>query len=129
MGRVIGIVLVVALLAFGGYKILGGRVDRTNADAVGAAFLKALKKEDLSRAKKYILPDQADAWEANAKGKLSNMRTNAMGMFRDAIPDEPTFTDAPAVKGSTDKAMKAGETIITMRQQDGDWYVTSCSQP
>jgi hypothetical protein len=129
MGRILAIVVVVLILAFGAYKIFSSSVDHTDADAVGKAFLQHLEKEQLGKASKYVLPEQAEAWEADARSKLSNMRTNAMTIFREAIPDEPTFVTVPAPKGSTDVAKKAGETVITMRQVDGKWYVTSCSQP
>lgn len=131
MGRIIGIVLIAALLGFGAYKIFSSSVDRSNSDEVGKAFLKALKKEDLSRAKKYVLEDSADSWAAAAKDKLSGMKSNGMDIFRAAIPDEPTFTTVPSAKGApaTDKTVKAGETTVTMRQVDGKWYVVSCNQP
>ena len=134
MGKIVGIVLVVALLGFGAYKIFMSGVDRSNPDAVGAAFLQALEKEDLGRAKKYFLPEQADAWEASTKTTLGQMKTNGMTIFRDAIPDEPTFTAVPTDKlrkGSvtTDKWMKSGDAVISMREVEGDWYVTHCSVP
>jgi hypothetical protein len=129
MGKIIGIVLVAALLIFGGYKIFASSVDRTNRDEVAAAFLKNLKKEEVGKAKKYVLPAEADAWEAAAKTAIGQMRSNATASFKGAIPDEPVFSPVPAPKGSTDTWIKAGETTLAMRQVDGEWFVTKSSQP
>jgi Tfp pilus assembly protein PilE len=129
MGRIIGIVLVVALLGFGAYKIFSSSVDRTNRDEVGAAFLKALKKEEVGKAKKYYIPAEADAWETATKATIGQMRSNATAAFKGAIPDEPTFGPAPTPKGSTDQWIKAGDTTLGMRQIDGEWYVSKSSQP
>ena len=134
MGRIIGIVLVVALMGFGIYKIAASSVDRKDRDAVGKAFLKQLKKEELSKAKKYYVPAEADAWQTQAADTLLGMKTNAMNSFRDAIPDEPVFAVVPAAKlpkgtNMSDTWLQAGDTILGMRQVDGDWCVSKSSQP
>ncbi len=134
MGRIIGIIVVVALLGFGAYKIFSSSVDRKDRDAVGKAFLQALKKEDVGRAKKYYVPTEADAWETETSSKLSSMRSNAMQFFHDAIPDQPTFTTVPPAKlpkgtNMSDTWVQAGDTTLGMRQIDGEWCVSKCSQP
>ena len=134
MGRIVGIVLVLALLGFGGYQIFSARVDRKDRDAVGKAFLQQLKKEQVGKAKKYYVPADADAWETATNEKLLGMKTNAMGTFRDSIPDEPAYSVVPANKlpkgtNAGDTWLMAGDTTIGMRQVDGDWCVSKCSQP
>jgi hypothetical protein len=131
MTKILGIAVVALLLVFAGYKILSGRVDSGNPDEVGAAFLKALKIENVSRAKKYYLPAEADAWETAANLAIYQMKSNATASFKGAIPDEPVFKPAPTPKGAPagDKWMIAGETTLAMRQVDGKWYVAKSSQP
>jgi hypothetical protein len=134
MGRIVGIVLVMALLGFGIYKIAASSVDRKDRDAVGKAFLQQLKKEELGKARKYYIPAEADAWETATHDKLLAMKTNAMAAFRDSIPDEPTFAVVPTnklPKGTTggDTWVQAGDTVLGMRQIDGDWYVSKSNQP
>ena len=134
MGRIVAIIAVTLLLGFGAYKIFASSVDRKDQNAVGKAFLKQLKKEEVSKAAKYYVPAEAEAWEAEAKGKLFQMKSNAMGMFRDAIPDEPTFAAVPANKlpkpvKAGDTYIQAGDTMLGMRQIDGDWYVSSSTVP
>ncbi len=125
MSRILGIIVILGLLVLAVYKIAKSHVDFSDPKSVSTAFLKALKTEDLSRAKGYYLPDQADAWETKTHDKLFAMQSNASKNFKESIPDEPQFTVVPSEKGSTDTTYKTGEILISLRQVDGkSWYVS-----
>ena len=124
MGRILAIVVVVGLMLFGGYKIFAGRVDSTDPKSVAAEFLKSLKSENISRAKKYYLPDKADAWQTATEKTLYQMKSNESQRFKDSIPDQPEFTPGTPVKGSNDTILKTGEVEVGLREMDGKWYVS-----
>ncbi len=130
MQKLVGIIAVVLLLAYAGYKIFSGRIDWADPNSVATAFLSKLKSEDTDAAKKYYLPDQADAWADTTHEKLYRMKSNESAAFKNSIPDKPEFTAAPAPIAapgkakSTDKFLKTGEVVIGLRQVSDKWYVS-----
>lgn len=124
MTRLIGIIVVSALILFGGYKIFSNKVSWDDPKSVGTAFLKAVKAENFDRAKKYYVPAEADAWAEQMTETLRNMKSNAHETFQNSIPDKPEFVSVPSPKGSTDTTFKAGDVTLGMRQIEGNWYVS-----
>ena len=131
MGRIITIVVIVGLMLFGGYKIFSGRVNWEDPKSVAAAFLGKLKSEDTDAAKKYYLPDKADAWADATHDKLYKMKSNENAGFKESIPDEPVFTPISAPKAipgkpaSTDTFLQTGGVTVGLRQIEGKWYVST----
>ncbi len=130
MQKLVAIIAVSLLMVFGVYKIISGRVDWSDPNSVATAFLAKLKSEDTDAAKKYYLPDQADAWAEVTHEKLYRMKSNESAGFKNSIPDKPTFSPAPTPivapgkPKSTDKYMKAGDVVVGMRQIGNNWYVS-----
>jgi hypothetical protein len=97
------------------------KVDRGDAVQVATAFAKELKSGNNSKAAKFFLPDQAEAWEES----VTYMKSGARDRFRERVPAEPAFaapvTSAAGVTTvtSADKAY-----ALEMKQLDGKWYVT-----
>ena len=112
------IVIPLAVLIVG-YQLLT-KVDHKDPIAVATAFTKNLKAGDNSKAAKYYVPDQAEAWEES----VTYMKSGARDRFRERIPAEPGFsapvTTAAGVTtiSSADKAYS-----LEMKQVDGKWYV------
>lgn len=130
MQKIIGIVAVLLLLVFAGYKIFIGRVNWEDPNSVAAAFLAKLKSEDTDAAKKYYLPDQADTWADATHEKLYRMKSNENAGFKESIPDKPVFTPAPTPKAvpgkpaSGDKFLQTGGVTVGLRQIGDKWYVS-----
>ena len=96
------------------------KVDRTDAVQVATAFTKNLKSGDASKAAKYYVPEQADAWEES----VTYMKSGARDRFRERIPAEPAFSapvTTPAGVTTISSADKAY--ALEMKQVDGKWYV------
>ena len=113
------LIAVPVILLFVAYQWMT-KVDRTDAIQVATAFTKNLKSGDASKAAKYYLPEQAEAWEES----VTYMKSGARERFRERIPADPSFT-APVTTAagvttisSTDKSY-----ALEMKQIDGKWYV------
>ena len=96
------------------------KVDRTDAVQVATAFTKNLKSGDNSKAAKFFVPEQAEAWEES----VTYMKSGARERFRERIPAEPGFT-APVTdtKGVTTVSSADKAYALEMKQIDGKWYV------
>ncbi len=119
---VIGVVALVAVL--GVWRFVAGRVDRTDANAVGTAFLSALKGNDLDKASGFWVPDGSEAWLTSASTKVEQMQSGTHERFFEDIPKRPAFvstrkTGAPA----NEQTLTSGGTSVDVRQIDGKWYV------
>lgn len=96
------------------------KVDRSDPIQVATAFTKNLKSGDVSKAAKYFVPTEAEAWEESA----TYMKSGARERFQERIPADPAFsapvTTAAGVTtiSSADKAY-----ALEMKQIDGKWYV------
>ena len=96
------------------------RVDHGNATEVATAFTKHLKAGESSKAAKYYLPDQAEAWEQS----VTNMKTGARERFRERIPGEPAFTAPVTTAAGVTTVSSADKAYaLEMKQVDGKWYV------
>ena len=116
--KVLLIVIPLAVLIIG-YQWLT-KVDRADAIQVATAFTKNLKAGDNSKAAKYFVPEQAEAWEES----VTYMKSGARDRFRERIPAEPGFT-APVTnaKGVTTVSSADKTYELEMKQIDGKWYV------
>jgi hypothetical protein len=113
------LIFVPLIVLFIGYQWLT-KVDRSNAAAVATAFTKNLKSGDASKAAKYYVPDQAEAWEES----VTYMKSGARERFRERIPADPAFA-APvtSAKGVTTVSSSDKTYELEMKQIDGKWYV------
>lgn len=112
------IVVPLAVLIIG-YQWLT-RIDRTDAAQVATAFTKELKSGNVSKAAKFYVPSEADAWEESA----TYMKSGARERFQERIPAEPGFT-APVTtaNGVTTVSSADKAYALEMKQVDGKWYV------
>jgi hypothetical protein len=102
-----------------GYQWLT-RVDRSNAVEVATAFSKQLKAGNNSKAAKFYVPEEADAWEES----VTYMKSGARDRFRERIPAEPGFTEpVTSPKGVTTISSADKQYALEMKQVDGKWYV------
>ena len=118
----IAVVAVVVLIA--GFVYFTS-VDRTKPDAVATAFTKAYKAGNMSKASKYWLPADADAWLASTNDMLNSLRSNSTEMFYERIPADPDFS--PAVTGSngvTTVESADKKFSLQMTKVGSDWYVS-----
>jgi hypothetical protein len=103
-----------------GYQWMN-RVDRSDPVAVATEFTKNLRSGDASKAAKYYVPEQADAWEES----VTYMKSGARERFRERIPAEPGFS-APVTTaaGTTTISSADNSYALEMTQIDGKWYVS-----
>lgn len=97
------------------------RIDRTNAVEVATAFTSALKSGNTSGAAKFYDPEGVSAWQE----RIDSMKSGATERLLDWLPEEPAFT-APVTSpaGVTTVASADKQYILTMKQIEGDWYVS-----
>ena len=97
------------------------KVDRSDAVAVATAFTKELRSGNNSKAAKFYIPDQAEAWEES----VTYMKSGARDRFRERVPAEPAFT-APVTSpaGVTTVTSADKGYALEMKQLDGKWYVS-----
>ena len=97
------------------------RIDRTNAVEVATAFTTALKSGNTSAAAEFYDPEGAEAW----REQIDSMKSGATERLLEWLPAEPAFT-APVTSpsGETIVASADKQYILTMKQIEGDWYVS-----
>lgn len=97
------------------------KIDRSDAIAVAMAFTKDLKSGDFSKAGKFFVPEEADAWEES----VTYMKSGARERFQERIPGEPSFTPAVTTPAGVTTVSSADNAYsLEMKQLDGKWYVS-----
>lgn len=124
---IIGVIVVIVL--FAGWRWWAGRVDRSDPNAVAAAFLAAVKSENIAKASAYWVPDAAEAWRIDTEKKIYAMPSGSHGRFFEDLPGRAAvFTSSKNPKAPpNEQTLSTAGFTIDLRQIDGKWYV--CKAP
>jgi hypothetical protein len=126
--KLLVIVGVVAVALLAGWRLMAGRVDRTNPSAVATAFVAAIKSENTKKASSYWLPDGAEAWQVNAEKTMSQMQSGTSTRFFEGLPAHPIFVSSHNPKSpANEQTLTADGATVDLRNVDGKWYV--CKGP